>query len=131
MLIWTLLVLLLPIGLVMSIAVLPKKFDSPWVVNAPDVAFRTTLATENNEWLSVSIKSQENTKDKQLEIVLKKPLQIPSAYVYFQQTIVGVLGAKGLYRFPIDSALAGQGNYLVEIRNPIDKTLFQEIALQP
>lgn len=128
-LIWQIWALLLPIGFVMAILVLPKPIKQTQLPITDDKPFAIIEQSESTEAFIVNVRAQAGLPDKQLEIILKKPLKVPSAQIYWQNTFIGSLGAKGTQRFVLDSALVASPPFSLEIRNPIDQTVFQKITL--
>ncbi len=128
--VWQVWAFLLPVGFVLAILVLPKKGWQPNLIENTPIALPNLEQTQENEWLVASIRTQPALSDKQLEIKLKKPLNIPSAQVFWQNAFLGSLGAKGTQRFGLDSALLVKPPFLLEIRNPIDQTVFQKIMFK-
>lgn len=127
-LIWQVWALLLPIGFVLAILVLPKQVKIAQLPIANDMPFATIEESESTEALKVNLRAQAGLPNKQLEIILTQPLDVPSARVYWQNTFLGSLGAKGTQYFILDSALLVNPPFLLEIRNPIDQTVFQKIT---
>jgi len=61
----------------------------------------------------------------ELELLLKVPLKSPSAVVFDdQQNVLGQIGARGVYRFPIRPA-----NTAITIKDPIKNQIITEIKL--
>lgn len=129
-LIWQVWALLLPIGFVLAILVLPKQVKIEQLPITNDRPFATIEKSESTEALKVNLRSQAGSPNKQLEIILTRPLDVPAARIYWQNTFVGSLGARGTQRFILDSALLLNPPFLLEIRNPIDQTVFQKITFQ-
>lgn len=127
-LVWQVWALLLPIGFVSAILVLPKQMPVNQLPIAREMPLGNIVQSESTDALIVSLRAQAGLSNKQLEITLKKPLDMPSALVYWQDTFIGSLGAKGTQYFTLDSALVANPPFLLEIRNPIDQTVFQKIT---
>jgi hypothetical protein len=125
--IWRLWAVLLPIGFVSAILVLPQKATQTSRLDSTEAALPKVMQTRQTDWLTANIRSSD--KDAlQLEIILKQPLDIPAARLFWQNTFVGNLGAKGTYRFPMDSLQTTNPPFTLEIRDPINQTIFQKIT---
>ncbi len=127
-LVWQVWAFLLPIGFIFAILVLPKQMPVNQLPIAREAPFGNIAQSESTDVLTASLRAQAGSPNKQLEIKLKKPLDVPLAQVFWQNTFLGNLGAKGTHRFTLDSALLVNPPYLLEIRNPIDQAVFQKIT---
>jgi hypothetical protein len=127
--IWRMWALLLPIGFVGAIVVLPKKVFQLTLLQTSEAPRTTLEQTQENGWLIANIRTAENGA-KQLEIVLKKPLDIPATQLFWQNTFLGSLGAKGVQRFALDSLQVAHPPFTLEIRDPINQTVFQTITFK-
>lgn len=128
--VWQLWAILLPIGFVSAILVLPQKVTQATLVENTATPLSKIIQTKETDWLTANIRSSDSD-NKQLEIVLKKPLNVPSTQIFWQNTFLGNLGAKGTYRFPLDSLQTANPPYTLEIIDPIHKTIFQTLTFNP
>lgn len=128
-LVWQLWAVLLPIGFVFAIVVLPKKVVQTALIENTIAPLPTISKSKETDWLIANIRSSGNARQ-QLEILLKKPLDVPATQVFWQNTFLGSLEAKGVQRFLIDSAQAANPPFLLEIRDPINQTVFQKITFE-
>lgn len=128
--VWQLWAILLPIGFVSAILVLPQKTTQAALVENSTQPLPNVLQTQHTAWLTANLRTSD-APNKQLEIILKKPLELPSAQLYWQNTFIGNLGAKGTYRFSLDSLQTTNAPYTLEIRDPINKSVFQTITFNP
>jgi len=126
--VWQIWAILLPIGFVSAILVLPQKVVQTALVEKIAEPLQNIEQTKEIEWLVANIRAADGSK--QLEILLKKPLDIPSAQIFWQNTFLGSLGAKGIQRFFLDSTQVANPPFTLEIRNPIDQTVFQKITFE-
>lgn len=126
--VWQLWAFLLPLGFVLAIIALPKQVTQAQLYNNTTPPLGKLEQTRTTEWLLVRLFAADSLH-KQLEITLKKPLNIPAAQIFWQDTYLGSLGAKGVQRFALDSALVIEMPYILEIKDPINKKIFQTITI--
>lgn len=129
-LVWQVWAFVLPIGFVLAILVLPKKVFQTDLIEKSEAPLPIVAQTQENEWLTVNLRNSDS-QTKQLEIILKKPLDIPAAQVFWQNTFLGSLSSKGTQRFALDSLQMANPPYTLEIRDPINETVFQTLTFQP
>ncbi|MFN7117584.1 MAG: hypothetical protein ACK4TA_12350 [Saprospiraceae bacterium] len=129
-LLWQMWAVLLPIGFVIAILALPKQPTQAQLYDNTAAPLDKLEQTRETEWLLVRLFAADSLH-KQLEITVKKPLNVPATQVFWQDRYLGNLGAKGVKRFPLDSALLAGLPYVLEIKDPINQNIFQTIIIQP
>lgn len=127
-LVWRIWAFVLPIGFMLAILVLPKKITQAQLYQGTPPPLAKLEQTRETEWLLLRLFASDSLH-KQLEITLKKPLNIPVAQVFWQNRYLGSLSAKGVQRFQLDSALVTERPYILEIKDPINEKIFQTIVI--
>lgn len=128
--VWQLWALLLPAGFFLAIWVLPEGVIQPDLIKKTLPPLPNVDQVKETTWLTATIRSDES-QHKQLEIYIDQPLSMPSGQLYWQNAFLGSLDAKGVQRFPLDSAQAANPPFTLEIRDPILKNVFQTIIFEP
>ncbi|HMQ47426.1 MAG TPA: hypothetical protein PKA00_08640 [Saprospiraceae bacterium] len=128
-LLWSFWILLLPLGFAYIVWSLPQKTIVSELPVQKTPALADTEQTKETEWIKVNLLTQADMASKQLELQLKKPLHIPSAQLYWQGVFLGSIQGQDVYRFALDSALLARPPYTLEIRDPINQSVFQQISL--
>ncbi len=129
--IWRLWAFLLPLGFILSVVVLPRK-------NYPDKLPATVAAawpvagpSKKSEALTATLRTKVGEPGKQLEIILHRPFRAPISRVYWNEQLVGSLGAVGPHRFILDSALLAAPSNTLKIIDPVSQVVLNQIELQP
>jgi hypothetical protein len=128
--IWQIGAVVLVFGFVAAVLVLPKPSQpSSWEqpIAAP---LARKLATQQSEWFDFTLRG-EGKKGLQLEVVVKKTLDLPSVQFFWQNSYLGLMGPKGVQRFSIADSMSQKTAYVLEVRNGIDQSLIQKIIFQP
>ncbi len=128
--VWRMAALVLLLGFILAIIALPKPVTQAQLYNNTASPLNKLEQTRETEWLLVHLFATDSLH-KQLEITVKKPLNVPAAQVFWQDTYLGNLGAKGVQRFALDSALVAETPYILEIKNPVHQNIFQTIIIHP
>lgn len=128
--VWRLAALVLPVGFVLAIIALPKQPTQTQLYNNTALPLHKLEQTRETEWLLVRLFATDSLH-KQLEITVKKPLNVPATQVFWQDRYLGSLSAKGVQRFPLDSALVAEMPYILEIKDPVNQNIFQTIIIHP
>ncbi|HMO38775.1 MAG TPA: hypothetical protein PKC76_07795 [Saprospiraceae bacterium] len=129
--IWQLWALLLPLSFGLAVLVLPTKVTQPVLYDQMAVKTSKIEQTQETDWLRVQIRAPDEMMPRQLQIVLKKPLKVPVAQVFWQNVYIGRLGAKGTHYFLLDSSQVANPPYHLDIRDPINKAVLQTITFHP
>lgn len=128
--VWRMAALVLPLGFVLAIIALPKPVTQAQLYNNTTLPLHKLEQTRETAWLLVRLFAADSLH-KQLEITVKQPLNIPAAQVFWQNRYLGNLGAKGVQRFALDSALVAETPYILEIKDPVNQNIFQNIIIHP
>lgn len=129
-LVWLVWAALLPLGFVFAVLVLPKEAYQPRLVDHTPQALPLVEQSRESEWLAANLRAQPGHSGKQLEIILKQPVAEPSASLFWQNTFIGNLGAKGVHRFALDSVLVANPPFHLKIENPINQTLVYQTTFE-
>jgi hypothetical protein len=128
--IWRILAFILPISFGWAFLLLPPvPIQEPLHMGTVE-GLPVLEQTRETAWLIVRLRAA-NATTKQLEIVLKHPMPAPAAQVFWQNSFLGSLGAKGIHRFALDEALLAEPPYTLEIRDPVNKIIVQTFIIHP
>lgn len=104
---WFSLALLLPLGWLAAIVVIPGEVvQTP--VRAEEAAPLPLVAqsVESDDFV-IRLRQDSTGDERQIEIFIKKPLETPNTTVVTESgTVLGLLGARGIRRFHLDSLSA-------------------------
>lgn len=105
--VWIMLTILLPIGFFAAWRFVPNKIfdESELALLQPAVGELVQSYTTTNFVVNLRV----GNVGAQVEVLIRQPLENPSTFVYLGDTVeeattLGVLGAKGLYRFNLPRA---------------------------
>lgn len=135
---WAILAVLLPAGFVAAYLAIPQKAIDrvPAVAQVP--ALENILASADDAHFHVKYRSS-SSGEKQLEVIIKMPLTIPSALVYISSTdsfnpenalLAGELDSKGVYRFALPAGYAGGEHFTVVFYDFIKKKTFHSLNVE-
>jgi len=138
LLIWAILAVLLPAGVVAAYLAIPKKAIDrvPVVEQAP--ALENVITSADDEYFHVNYRGSTEGM-KQLEVIIKMPLTIPSALVYISETeafnpndalLAGELDSKGVYRFALPAGYEGGEHFTIVFYDFIKKKTFRSLNIQ-
>lgn len=88
---WGFWIWLLPLGFAYAVWSLPEKVIVSELPVQKPAAFTNIELTGETDWIKVHLRAEAVMASKQLELELKKPLQIPSAQLYWQGAFLGSL----------------------------------------
>ncbi|WP_373553115.1 hypothetical protein [Haliscomenobacter sp.] len=129
-LIWQIGSVVILIGFVGAIVVLPQPVTQTKLFRKIDLPLPRILDTQESEELTINLRG-DSTTGTQLEFIIKKPLEQPVAKLYWQYSFIGVLGSKGIQRFPVSGARLAKAPYFLQIVNPFEKTGIQKFNFNP
>ena len=129
-LIWQLGSILLCLGFVAAVWVLPQPVTQTKLFQKINPPLPRILDTQESEEFTINLRG-DSTKGTQLEFIIKKPLDQPVAQLYWQYIFIGVLGPKGVQRFPISGTRLAKAPYFLQIVNPFEKTVIQKFNFNP
>ena len=128
--IWQIGSVLLCLGFAGAVWVLPQPVTQTQPFRKIDPPLPRILDTQESEELTINLRG-DSTIGTQLEFIIKKPLEQPVAQLYWQYIFIGVLGPKGIQRFPISGARLAKAPYFLQIVNPFEKTGIQKFNFNP
>lgn len=129
--IWRVWAVLLPLGFVLSVLALPRK-EYPDQLPAPvTAAWPIEGPVIKSGELTAGLRGKAGESGKQLEIVLQKPFKAPMTRVYWNEQFIGSLGAVGVHRYALDSALLAAPAFTLKIVDPVNGVVLNQIELQP
>lgn len=130
---WMTIAILLPVGFVAAVLDRPEFPVNEFNLRKiPDAYPQTVKSTEGGNYRLKILKNDQGKY--QLELLLKKPLNSPSPTLYLnvtgkeeikENTFVGEVEGRGLYRFPLaDTNAKGVFFYCNINKHPIQTILF-------
>jgi hypothetical protein len=128
--IWQIGSVLLCLVFAAAVWVLPQPVTPTKLFRKIDSPLPRILDTQESEELTINLRG-DSTIGTQLEFIFKKPLAQPVAQLYWQYTFIGMLGPKGIQRFPISGTRLAKAPYFLQIVNPLEKTGIQKFNFNP
>ena len=109
MMAWSGLALALPIGVIFALLSIKDKpvasYEQPLAEALPEI-----VASTQNENVLINLRSDQQNQQYQVEAIVLKPMATPAPALFYDpgmdmiplaEHLIGSLGPRGLYRFPI------------------------------
>lgn len=111
---WMALAVLIPVGFVWAFISIPPSPPSTSFAKHPaqPTQLEKLVKEADHQHLKINLREDRTGTKRQLEIIVKAPLNHPSTWVYLGtdsevsiegKKLVGILANQGVYRFPIDA----------------------------
>ena len=120
---WTLLTLLLPIGILSAWLAIPKYQTNDLLQPVSTNALTVILGSVNKENYSARLRTNNERSAKQLEWVNKSSLTAPSALIYrlnnppykniSENDLIGRIDVKGTYHFALKNDSPGKSQFVL------------------
>ncbi len=128
--IWLLLLVILPVGVVITLRNLPESAIQLTPFPDKHTQLPMVVGSMMDEHLKVYLRMSEEGNH-ELEVMLYRPIPVPAAQVFWQGKFLGDIGPRGEMWFKLDSAQLANPPYTFEIRNAIDNSTYAQLSLQP
>ena len=134
---WLGLAVFIPVGVISALLAIKERpvesYQQPLAEALPEI-----VSSVQNEHVLINLRSNRQNRKYQVEVVVLKPMATPSPSLFYDQGmdtaplaehLIGVLGPKGLYRFPIGRERA-EGNLHLMVFDVIKKELVYRLQLK-
>ncbi|MES1223278.1 MAG: hypothetical protein ABUT20_47730 [Bacteroidota bacterium] len=139
LLVWRVLALLLPAGIIIAWLSVPEQIAQPLLQPGIKEVLPVILKKFENKNYSVAIRSNNDTTNLQLEWINKTILQFPTATIYEatgpkdikEARLIGRIEARGNWYFPLDSTFKSGNNNHFLIYDFIHQQIIDTIKFKP
>lgn len=96
-------------------------------------ALTRILKTAHGNQINVRIRTNATNTERQLEVIVERPLDVPEALVRYQcdtseSVLLGKLGQTGTYRFTLSQQISVD-QCIIQFVNPFKQNVFDQISI--
>ena len=134
---WSGLAVFIPVGVISALLAIRERpvesYQQPLVEALPEI-----VSSVQNEHVLINLRSSRQNREYQVEVVVLKPMATPSPSLFHHlevenaplaEHLIGALGPRGLYRFPIERERA-EGNLHLMVFDVIKKEPVYRLQLK-
>lgn len=115
--VWTLLAVLIPVGIISGYLVIPKEATSKLLQEDNTAALPVVIHNIEGKGYSVYIRSSDDRRKYQLQWINRKASTVPSSLIYkisnIEKELIGRVESQGSYYFPLKTDSAGTYNFIL------------------